>query len=107
MYYYKVLNTEGRVNCLITYNQTPHVTDPLYVEITAEEHAALSAEFTEKGLLTEQLYRNEIVIDNIRIDWQNEIQSRVNDLISIFGPFDSDEITDSEALDIILGGETA
>lgn len=36
-----------------------------------------------------------------------DVQTRIDELIAEFGPIEEQEITDSEALDIILGGETA
>lgn len=42
--YYKQLNENGEVIMLLTYNQTPSITDPLIVEVTEEEYNVLLAE---------------------------------------------------------------
>lgn len=38
MYYYKKLNEDGTLDYLLTYSIKPNLTDPLFVEITAEEY---------------------------------------------------------------------
>lgn len=42
--YYKELNENGEVVMLLTYDFVPNITDPLIVEITAEEYETLLAE---------------------------------------------------------------
>lgn len=41
---YKQLNENGEIVALLTYDFEPNVTDPLVVEITAEEYETLLAE---------------------------------------------------------------
>ena len=47
MKYYKQLNENGEVVYLLAYDSEPNITDPLTVEITAEEYEAISAEWRE------------------------------------------------------------
>ena len=48
----------------------------------------------------------EITLDAVPAEWQEEIQRRVNERIEQDGAADQQEISDAEALAIILGGET-
>lgn len=45
MKYYKQLNENGEIVTLLTYDFEPNITDPLTVEITAEEYETISAEW--------------------------------------------------------------
>lgn len=47
MKYYKQLNENSEVVYLLSYDTEPNITDPLTVEITAEEYEAISAEWRE------------------------------------------------------------
>lgn len=47
MKYYKQLNENGEVIYLLSYDTEPNITDPLTVEITAEEYETISAEWRE------------------------------------------------------------
>lgn len=47
MKYYKQLNENGEVVYLLSYDTEPNITDPLTVEITAEEYETISAEWRE------------------------------------------------------------
>lgn len=47
MKYYKQLNENGEVVYLLSYDTEPNITDPLTVEISAEEYEAISAEWRE------------------------------------------------------------
>lgn len=49
MKYYKQLNENGEIVMLLTYDFEPNITDPLIVEITAEEYETISAEWREKA----------------------------------------------------------
>lgn len=42
--YYKQINENGEVVMLLTYDFVPNITNPLIVEITAEEYETLLAE---------------------------------------------------------------
>ena len=82
-------------------------TGPGGVEITEAEYNALLSEIREKAALVDKLYSGEITIDDVPIDWQEEIQRRVDERIAAEGAAAEQDIPAEEALDIILGGETA
>ena len=49
MRYYKEVNEIGEVALLLTYNHTPNITNPLVVEITADEYKKISDELDKKA----------------------------------------------------------
>lgn len=73
-------------------------------EITEAEYNALLAEIREKADLVDKLYSGEITIDDVPVDWQEEIQRRVNERIAAEGTAEEQDISAEEALDILLGG---
>lgn len=75
-------------------------------EITEAEYNALLAEIREKADLVDKLYSGEITIDEVPVDWQEEIQRRVDDRIAAEGSAEEQDISAEEALDILLGGAT-
>ena len=75
-------------------------------EITEAEYNALLAEIREKAALVDKLYSGEITIDDVPVDWQDEIQRRVDECIAAEGIAEEQDISAEEALDIILGGAT-
>ena len=77
------------------------------VEITEAEYNALLAEIREKAALVEQLYNGEITIDDVPVDWREEIQRRVNERIAAEGTAEEQDLSAEEALNIILGGGNA
>ena len=76
-------------------------------EITEAEYNALLAEIREKAALVDKLYSGEITIADVPTEWQEEIQRRVDERIAAEGAAAEQDIPAEEALDIILGGETA
>ena len=76
-------------------------------EITEAEYNVLLAEIREKAALVEQLYNGEITIDEVPIEWQEEIQRRVDERIAAEGSAEEQDLSAEEALNIILGGESA
>ena len=76
------------------------------VEITEAEYNALLAEIREKANLVNKLYSGEITIDAVPVDWQEEIQQRVDERIAAEGSAEEQDIPAEEALDILLGGAT-
>ena len=76
-------------------------------EITEAEYNALLTEIREKAALVEQLYNGEITIDEVPVEWQEEIQRRVNERIAAEGAAEEQDLSAEEALNIILGGESA
>ena len=75
-------------------------------EITEAEYNALLSEIREKAALVEQLYNGEITIDEVPVEWQEEIQRRVNERIAAEGSAEEQDLSAEEALNIILGGES-
>lgn len=49
MKYYKQLNENGEIVMLLTYDFEPNITDPLIMEINAEEYETISTEWREKA----------------------------------------------------------
>ena len=75
-------------------------------EITEAEYNALLSEIREKADLVNKLYSGEITIDAVPVDWQEEIQRRVDKRIATEGTAEEQDIPAEEALDILLGGAT-
>lgn len=97
MRYYK----QTANNCIIAIGTGPGGT-----EITEAEYNALLSEIREKADLVDKLYSGEITIDAVPVDWQEEIQRRVDERIAAEGSAEEQDISAEEALDIILGGES-
>lgn len=98
MRYYEQYNDSGTLIAIGTgYGGT---------EITEAEYNALLAEIREKADLANKLYSGKITIDAVPIDWQEEIQRRVDERIAAEGTAEEQDISAEEALDIILGGAT-
>ena len=99
MRYYAQYNDNGKLIAIGTgYGGT---------EITEAEYNALLAEIREKAALVDKLYSGEITLADVPTDWQAEIQRRVDERIAAEGAAAEQDIPAEEALDIILGGETA
>ena len=81
-------------------------TGPGGTEITEAEYNALLSEIREKADLVDKLYSGEITIDAVPVDWQEEIQQRVDERIAAEGTAEKQDIPAEEALDILLGGAT-
>ena len=75
-------------------------------EITEAEYNALLSEIREKAALVDKIYSGEITIDDVPVEWQEEIQRRVNERIAAEGAAEEQDLSAEEALDIILGGES-
>ena len=75
-------------------------------EITETEYNALLSEIREKAAFVNKLYNGEITIDAVPVDWQEEIQCRVDERIAAEGTAEEQDIPAEEALDILLGGAT-
>ena len=73
-------------------------------EITESEYNALLSEIREKAALVDKLYSGEITIDAVPVEWQEEIQRRVDERIAAEGIAEEQDISAEEALDILLGG---
>ena len=99
MRYYAQYNDSGKLIAIGTGNGG--------TEITEAEYNALLAEIREKAALVDKLYSGEIAIDDVPTEWQEEIQRRVNERIAAEGAADEQDLSAEEALNIILGGESA
>ena len=75
-------------------------------EITEAEYNALLSGIREKAAFVNKLYSGEITIDAVPVDWQEEIQRRVDERIAAEGTAEEQDISAEEALDILLGGVT-
>lgn len=99
MRYYAQYNDNGKLIVIGTGNGG--------MEITEAEYNALLAEIREKAALVDKLYTGEITIADVPTEWQEEIQRRVDERIAAEGAAEEQDIPADEALNIILGGETA
>lgn len=98
MRYYAQYNDSGKLLAIGTgYGGT---------EITEAEYNALLSEIREKAALVNRLYNGEITIDAVPVDWQEDIQRRVDDRIAAEASAEEQDISAEEALDILLGGAT-
>ena len=75
-------------------------------EITEAEYNALLSEIREKAALVDKLYNGEITIDAVPVDWQEEVQRRVDERVAAEGSAEEQGISAEEALEILLGGAT-
>lgn len=98
MRYYAQYNDSGKLLAIGT--------GPGGTEITEAEYNALLSEIREKADLVNKLYNGEITIDAVPVDWQEEIQRRVDERIAAESIAEEQDISAEEALDILLGGAT-
>ena len=98
MRYYAQYNDNGKLIVIGTGNGG--------TEITEGEYNALLSEIREKVAFVNKLYSGEIAIDAVPVDWQEEIQRRVDERIAAEGTAEEQDIPAEEALDILLGGAT-
>lgn len=98
------------MRCFAQYNDSGILlaigTGPGGVDITEAEYNALLSEIRDKADLANKLYNGEIAIDAVPVDWQEEIQRRVDERIAAKGTAEEQDISAEEALDILLGGAT-
>lgn len=97
MRYYAQYNESGKLIAIGT--------GSVGVEITETEHNELLTMIRTKASLVHQLYNGEITIADVPVEWQEEIQRRVDERIEREGTLENQDISAEEALDIILGGE--
>lgn len=95
MRYYKLIENDTIIAIGTGYGGT---------EITEAEYNTLLSEIREKAALVDKLYGGEITIDAVPVDWQEEIQRRVDERIAAEGTAEEQDIPAEEALDILLGG---
>lgn len=99
MRYYAQYNDSGKLLAIGTGNGG--------TEITEAEYNALLTEIREKAALVEQLYAGGITLADVPEAWREEIQRRVDERIAAEGSVEEQDISAEEALNIILGGESA
>ena len=99
MRYYAQYNDSGKLIAIGTGNGG--------TEITESEYNALLSEIREKADLVNRLYNGEITIDEVPVEWQEEIQRRVDERIAAEGAAEEQDLSAEEALNIILGGGNA
>lgn len=73
------------------------------VEITKEEYEALAADIALTFECVDKVYRGEMTVEEVSERLQENVQEQVDARIADFGPYDPDEISDEEAMDIIKG----
>ena len=98
MRYYKQLDDSGALIAIGT--------GPGNTEITEAEYNALLSEIREKAAYVEKLYTGEITIGDVPEAWREDVQRDV-DAIRAAEEEAAQNINAEEALNIILGGETA
>lgn len=95
--FFKQINDEQKVIQIISYdNIVPTITNTNIFQITEEEYNQYILEFQEKALLTDKLYKNEIKISDVPLEWQEQIQTNVDSIISEIGLFKEQEISSEE-----------
>lgn len=75
------------------------------IEITKEEYEKLFANILERAQLVEQVYNGIITINDVPEKWREEIQRRVDKKKEQEDENIKFMISDTEALNIITGGE--
>lgn len=75
-----------------------------HTEITEDEYNTLRTEMREKSDLADKLYWGKISIDAVPAERREEVQEMVNARIAENGTADEQDISDEEALAIIMGG---
>lgn len=70
-------------------------------EISESEYNDLLTEIRTKAHLVEQLYSNEITISDIPVEWQEEIQRRVDERIANEEAIAEEQIPGDELLTMI------
>lgn len=72
-------------------------------EITKEEYETLLSEIRKKASLVDKLYSGEITIEDIKAEWQEEIQRRVAERIEAEEQAEEQEISGEEFYDMVEG----
>lgn len=72
-------------------------------EITESEYNTLLTMIREKAALVDKLYAGEIAIDSVPVEWQEEIQRRVDERIAADGEAAEQEVSGEEFMDMLEG----
>ena len=94
MRYYAQYNDSGK---LLTIG-----TGPSGIQITKGEYDSLLSEIREKADLVNKLYSDEITIDDVKSEWREEIQRRVNERIEAEKNSEPEPDPYQEAVDSIM-----
>ena len=95
MRYYAQYNNSGKLIAIGTGNGG--------TEITEAEYNALLSEIREKAAFVNKLYSGEITIDAVPVDWQDEIQRRVDERIAAEGEAAEQPVSGDEFLSMLEG----
>ena len=95
MRYYAQYNESGKLLAIGT--------GPGGTEITEAEYNALLSEIREKSAMVDKLYSGEITIDDVPVDWQEEIQHRVDERITADGEAAEQPVSGDEFLSMLEG----
>ena len=95
MRYYAQYNDNGKLIAIGTGNGG--------TEITEVEYNALLAEIREKADLVDKLYNGEITIDVVPVEWQEEIQRRVDERVAAEGEAAEQPVSGDEFLSMLEG----
>ena len=76
-------------------------TGPGGTEITESEYNTLLSEIREKAALVDKLYSGEITINAVPVEWQEEIQRRVDERIAAEGEAEEREISGDEFISMV------
>lgn len=86
-----------------------YISDPTapkgFVELTEEEWFALMGDDTTRPYAA-QVYRGDITIDDVPADLREAVQSVVDTKVARWGLYAERNISDTEALNILTGGES-
>lgn len=101
MRYYKIIDSTGRLLAIGIGDDGE--------EITEAEYNALMAEIQAKWDYISKLADGTITADDVPSEWRAEVQAEAEAIIKAReeAANQPEEITAEEALDILLGGETA
>ena len=72
-------------------------------EITESEYNTLLSEIREKAALVDKLYSGEITLEEVPVDWKEEIQRRVNERIAAEGEAAEQPVSGDEFLSMLEG----
>ena len=104
MYFYKQTDANGTMLSLQKCSQRIETHDAFVVEIPESEYNAILQEINTKAEFIKALYSGTITIEDVPVEWQDEVQSQVDELIAEHGNVEDQELSADEALNIILGG---
>lgn len=86
------------------YYVSDHTTTKGFVQLTHEEWVALIGDETTRPYAS-PVYRGEMTIDEVPEELREAVQAVVNVKIARWGLYSERDISDSEALDIVAGGD--